>query len=126
MLETDGRLMGKRLGNFEANRDRGDAQRAAELFNFLWPDPRIRTACAQRLALSYSADKKTLAYKLGEALSAMTDHYLLMTATPHKGDPENFLWACTQSAYSAAVFFASSGKPTHSKSRRRIISAIPR
>ena len=37
---------------------------------------------------AYSADKKTLAYKLGEALSAMTDHYLLMT--PHKGDPENF------------------------------------
>src|SRR5262249_15194409 len=27
---------------------------------------------------------------LGEALSSMTDHYLLMTATPHKGDPENF------------------------------------
>src|SRR5882724_1872474 len=39
---------------------------------------------------AYSADKKTLAYKLGEALSSMTDHYLLMTATPHKGDPENF------------------------------------
>lgn len=39
---------------------------------------------------AYSADKKTLAYRLGEALSAMTDHYLLMTATPHKGDPENF------------------------------------
>ncbi|MDD2509907.1 MAG: DUF3883 domain-containing protein [Syntrophomonas sp.] len=39
---------------------------------------------------AYSADKKTLAYKLGEALSAMTDHYLLMTATPHKGDPTNF------------------------------------
>lgn len=39
---------------------------------------------------AYSADKKTLAYKLGEALSAITDHYLLMTATPHKGDPENF------------------------------------
>ena len=37
-----------------------------------------------------SADKKTLAYQLGEALSRMTDHYLLMTATPHKGDPENF------------------------------------
>ena len=37
-----------------------------------------------------SADKKTLAYQLGEALSEMTDHYLLMTATPHKGDPENF------------------------------------
>ena len=39
---------------------------------------------------AYSADKKTLAYKLGEALSGMTDHFLLMTATPHKGDPENF------------------------------------
>src|SRR5437588_5447980 len=39
---------------------------------------------------AYSADKKTLAYKLGEALSTMTDHYLLMTATPHKGDPDNF------------------------------------
>jgi superfamily II DNA or RNA helicase len=39
---------------------------------------------------AYSADKKTLAYQLGEALSAMTDHYLLMTATPHKGDPKNF------------------------------------
>jgi len=39
---------------------------------------------------AYSADKKTLAYQLGEALSDRTDHYLLMTATPHKGDPENF------------------------------------
>jgi superfamily II DNA or RNA helicase len=37
-----------------------------------------------------SRDKKTLAYQLGEALSGMTDHYLLMTATPHKGDAENF------------------------------------
>jgi len=37
-----------------------------------------------------SADKKTLAYQLGESLSRMTDHYLLMTATPHKGDPKNF------------------------------------
>ena len=39
---------------------------------------------------AYSSDKKTLAYQLGESLSRMTDHYLLMTATPHKGDPENF------------------------------------
>jgi superfamily II DNA or RNA helicase len=39
---------------------------------------------------AYSADKKTLAYQLGEALSERTDHYLLMTATPHKGDPANF------------------------------------
>ena len=39
---------------------------------------------------AYADDRKTLAYRLGEALSEMTDHYLLMTATPHKGDPENF------------------------------------
>src|SRR5438105_8093429 len=39
---------------------------------------------------AYSADKKTLAYRLGESLSSMTDHFLLMTATPHKGDAENF------------------------------------
>jgi SNF2 family DNA or RNA helicase len=37
-----------------------------------------------------SRDKTTLAYDLGTELSRMTDHYLLMTATPHKGDPENF------------------------------------
>lgn len=39
---------------------------------------------------AYSSDKKTLAYRLGEKLSDMTDHFLLMTATPHKGDPKNF------------------------------------
>ncbi len=39
---------------------------------------------------AYSSDKKTLAYQLGESLSEMTDHFLLMTATPHKGDPDNF------------------------------------
>jgi len=35
-------------------------------------------------------EKKTLAYQLGESLSQMTDHFLLMTATPHKGDPDHF------------------------------------
>ena len=35
-------------------------------------------------------DKKTLAYQLGESLSRLTDHFLLMTATPHKGDPKHF------------------------------------
>src|SRR5207249_11323432 len=39
---------------------------------------------------AYADDRKTLPYRLGEALSGMTDHYLLMTATPHKGDAENF------------------------------------
>ncbi len=37
-----------------------------------------------------SEDHKTYAYRLGESLSKMTDHFLLMTATPHKGDPEHF------------------------------------
>jgi superfamily II DNA or RNA helicase len=39
---------------------------------------------------AYDEENKTLAYKLGEALSERTDHFLLMTATPHKGDPDNF------------------------------------
>lgn len=39
---------------------------------------------------AYADDRKTLAYRLGESLSQMTDHYLLMTATPHKGDQEHF------------------------------------
>lgn len=37
-----------------------------------------------------SADKPTLAFQIGEALSDRTDHFLLMTATPHKGDPDHF------------------------------------
>jgi superfamily II DNA or RNA helicase len=37
-----------------------------------------------------SADKPTLAFEIGKALSERTDHFLLMTATPHKGDPEHF------------------------------------
>src|SRR5256885_2455944 len=42
---------------------------------------------AHKMSASGS-DRKTLAYQLGEALSGMTDHYLLMTATPHKGHPK--------------------------------------
>ena len=33
---------------------------------------------------------KSLRYRLGELLRDSTDHMLLLTATPHKGDPENF------------------------------------
>lgn len=33
---------------------------------------------------------KTSRYKLGEALSSRTEHLLFLTATPHKGDNENF------------------------------------
>ncbi len=34
--------------------------------------------------------EKTARYKLGETLSKMAEHLLFLTATPHKGDPENF------------------------------------
>ncbi|MDW8362746.1 MAG: helicase-related protein [Myxococcales bacterium] len=33
---------------------------------------------------------KSQRYKLGELLRDTTDHLLLLTATPHKGDPQNF------------------------------------
>ena len=33
---------------------------------------------------------KSQRYRLGELLRDSTDHMLLLTATPHKGDPENF------------------------------------
>ena len=33
---------------------------------------------------------KSQRYKLGELLRDSTDHVLLLTATPHKGDPQNF------------------------------------
>ena len=39
---------------------------------------------------AYGNDKTTLAYRLGEELFPEADHLLLMTATPHKGDPANF------------------------------------
>lgn len=36
------------------------------------------------------ADHKTERYRLGELLSEHADHLVMLTATPHKGDPENF------------------------------------
>jgi superfamily II DNA or RNA helicase len=33
---------------------------------------------------------KSLRYRLGELLRDISDHFLLLTATPHKGDPQNF------------------------------------
>ena len=33
---------------------------------------------------------KSQRYRLGEMLRDSTDHFLLLTATPHKGDPQNF------------------------------------
>lgn len=39
---------------------------------------------------AYDDEHKTYAYQLGESLSEKTDHFLLMTATPHKGDKNQF------------------------------------
>ncbi len=44
---------------------------------------------AHRMSWSPPA-RKTARYALGEMLRDSSDHILLLTATPHKGDPENF------------------------------------
>jgi superfamily II DNA or RNA helicase len=36
--------------------------------------------------------RKTKRYRLGETLTAHATHVLFLTATPHKGDPDNFLF----------------------------------
>lgn len=43
-------------------------------------------------AYSYGDNKteKTQRYRLGEVLSKTSNHLLFLTATPHRGDPENF------------------------------------
>ncbi|MBE3130156.1 MAG: DEAD/DEAH box helicase, partial [Acidobacteria bacterium] len=40
--------------------------------------------------MSSTAERKTERYRLGELLRDSTDHLLLLTATPHRGDPVNF------------------------------------
>jgi len=44
---------------------------------------------AHRMSAS-DESHKSLRYRLGELLRETADHLLLLTATPHKGDPENF------------------------------------
>src|SRR5512136_3067650 len=44
---------------------------------------------AHRMSAS-DESHKSLRYKLGELLRDTSDHLLLLTATPHKGDPANF------------------------------------
>ena len=44
---------------------------------------------AHRMSAS-DPDHKTQRYRLGELLRDRSDHLLLLTATPHKGDPVNF------------------------------------
>ncbi len=47
---------------------------------------------AHKMAAYRYGDKlsKTERYKLGEVLSKAAEHLLFLTATPHKGDPENY------------------------------------
>lgn len=47
---------------------------------------------AHKMAAYQYGDKteKTKRYQLGECLSNSTTHFLFLTATPHRGDPENF------------------------------------
>ncbi|MGC8966292.1 MAG: DEAD/DEAH box helicase [Caldimicrobium sp.] len=47
---------------------------------------------AHKMAAYKYGDKidKTQRYKLGEVLSKTSNHLIFLTATPHKGDPENF------------------------------------
>jgi superfamily II DNA or RNA helicase len=44
---------------------------------------------AHRMSAS-DPEHKTQRYRLGELLRDTTDHILLLTATPHRGDPDNF------------------------------------
>jgi SNF2 family DNA or RNA helicase len=44
---------------------------------------------AHRMSAS-DPEHKTQRYRLGELVRDTSDHLLLLTATPHKGDPENF------------------------------------
>jgi hypothetical protein len=44
--------MGRHLKNFQRDRDRNNLKKASQLFDLLWPDRRIRIACAKRLAQS--------------------------------------------------------------------------
>ena len=59
--------------------------------------PGLRQVCwdlaivdeAHRMSAS-DPEHKTLRYRLGELIRDTSDHLLLLTATPHKGDPINF------------------------------------
>jgi superfamily II DNA or RNA helicase len=56
--------------------------------------------------MSASPDSKTERYQLGELLRDSSDHILLLTATPHRGDPANFtmfLQLLDQDAYADVV-----------------------
>jgi SNF2 domain-containing protein len=69
--------------------------------------------------------RKTARYALGEILRDISDHLLLLTATPHKGDPENFtlfLQLLDQDAYADVRSIRAAMEQRHAPS----ICAVPR
>lgn len=61
------------------------------LFQTVHWDLAIADEAHKMAAYKYGTEtKKTERYKLGEVLSKTSNHLLFLTATPHKGDPENF------------------------------------
>ena len=68
---------------------RGDALESlarAQRWDLVIVDEAHKMAAYQRGAKL----ERTRRYRLGEILTDHTEHLLLLTATPHKGDPENF------------------------------------
>ncbi len=66
--------------------------------------------------MSASIGKKTERYQLGELLRDTSDHILLLTATPHRGDPDNFtmfLQLLDQDAYADVVSIREAMKNEH-------------
>lgn len=57
--------------------------------------------------------RRTEAYRLGEALSRRSTHFILMTATPHKGDPDNYqlLLKLVNPEWGEAAAYASGANP---------------
>jgi hypothetical protein len=72
---------------------------------------------AHRMSWSPPA-RKTARYALGELLRDISDHMLLLTATPHKGDPANSACSCSCSTPTPM--------PTFARSARRWTAAVPR
>ncbi|MCS7200113.1 MAG: helicase-related protein [Caldimicrobium sp.] len=62
----------------------------ATLSNVYWDLVIVDEAHKMSAYLYGGSLKKTDRYKLGEVISKNTKHLLFLTATPHKGDPENY------------------------------------
>ena len=86
---------------------------------------------AHRMSAS-DESHKSLCYRLGEKLRDSADNILLMTATPHKGDPQNFTlflqcWTKTSTPTSppSAGRWNRTGRPSTSGGPRRPWSTSP-